>query len=329
MPTTVFFATNRGSLGGEPPRAFDDGPSAANGRVLRFGTALVDAASQKSEVEIHTAREALSMEDPRERIFGSREILDALRTEVGDGSRPVVIYVHGFRNSFAEAMRDAAEMGTALKATVFAFSWPSKDSVAGYYPDQQAAEYSGRAIARAFDIFLRWLEALKRKDRCRARVHLVAHSMGNRAIRFALQAMPKVVAGEAPAILDQALLVAADDDADALERWDKLRPLCTIARAVSVYHSPRDLALQVSDRFKLNPNRLGTNGPLAIGNTADNVFAIDVSGVLGSEDSFTSHSFHRTNARVMEDIRRVIGQPGPTHVEGRRPMAEVRRFRLE
>ncbi|MFP3386352.1 alpha/beta hydrolase, partial [Tritonibacter sp. SIMBA_163] len=88
------------------------------------------------------------------------------------------------------------------------------------------------------------------------RIHLLAHSMGNFALRHAVQGMRLHVGDQLPRLFDEVLLMAADADNDALSHPDKLAPLERLARRVTTYYNVQDLALVVSDWTKLNPDRL-------------------------------------------------------------------------
>lgn len=113
---------------------------------------------------------------------------------------------------------------------------------------------------------------------CGKKIHLVAHSMGTYVLRQAVQIFRD---DEKPLlrVFDSIFLMASDEDEDALERPDKLRPLTRLTKAVYVYHARDDRALIISDTTKTNPDRLGHDGPRNIQSLSERIMAVDCSDV--------------------------------------------------
>lgn len=104
--------------------------------------------------------------------------MDAARAE-GESAHGVV-FIHGFNSSFADAAIRAAQIGFDLKipgATAF-FSWPSRGEVIDYMADESMIDESETAIIEFLDQFVSNSGASK--------VHVIAHSMGNRGLLRAL-----------------------------------------------------------------------------------------------------------------------------------------------
>src|SRR3546814_5691732 len=104
---------------------------------------------------------------------------------------------------------------------MFVFCWPSDGVVFSlknaYRSDRMDAQISGPAIGRTILKAIDFIGRLPPDERCNRRIHLLAHSMGNWALRHALTHIQ--VLGAAPAcVFDQALLAAPDADSDALDR---------------------------------------------------------------------------------------------------------------
>jgi esterase/lipase superfamily enzyme len=111
-------------------------------------------------------------------------------SEIGDvtnaakaasGQSSALVFLHGFNVTFEEAAIRAAQIGFDLKvqgATAF-FSWPSCGKVAKYAADEANIEASEPFIT---DFLIDFAE------NCGAdRIHLIAHSMGNRGLLRGLQ----------------------------------------------------------------------------------------------------------------------------------------------
>jgi esterase/lipase superfamily enzyme len=94
--------------------------------------------------------------------------------------RNVLVYIHGFNTGFDDAARRAAQLGFDLqvRGITVLYSWPSRGNVAAYLADLSAIEASETQIAD----FLLAVSALAD----RGKVHIVAHSMGNRGLLGAL-----------------------------------------------------------------------------------------------------------------------------------------------
>jgi esterase/lipase superfamily enzyme len=101
------------------------------------------------------------------------------------------------------------------------FSWPSNGEVFlsyNYFSDREDAEVSGIAMARALQRFAEFLVDLRASDfktltaarrrgevataedlrQCERKIHLVAHSMGNWALRHALVKFAELHPGHLP-----------------------------------------------------------------------------------------------------------------------------------
>lgn len=161
------------------------------------------------------------------------------------GGGEILIYVHGFRNSFMDAARVAANLHVDLDvrgATVF-YSWPAQYSVFGYPRDEALAEDAQANRGER----LRQLIADLARASPGSRIFLVAHSMGN---RIAIEALAKLVrqAGQPPLV--QHALLASPDLA-----VPRLVQLATTIQAnsgtVTLYASDRDQALFASHLIHL------------------------------------------------------------------------------
>src|SRR5690606_3207909 len=84
------------------------------------------------------------------------------------------------------------------------YSWPSRASLLSYISDTAVVNLSGRRLTL-------FLEDLVQKSGAK-RIHLIAHSMGNRALTDALELYALRHEGEPPAF-EQVLFTAPDLDA--------------------------------------------------------------------------------------------------------------------
>ena len=235
------------------------------------------------------------------------------------------------------------------------FTWPSDGEVipeVSYWSDRTDAKGSKEALARLFlklrDYLNRQLArrleaagydgtprsfrtALKTGElECGVKIHLAAQSMGNFVLRHGLQAFrhePTVIGHPLPRLFDQIFLTGADDNDEAFDEDDLLRPLPDLAKQVTVYCNPGDKALFTSMTTKTLGKRLGQNGPKEVINVA-NLGAVNIEDVLpASGDDFTGHFYYRRNHEVHADMLYLMAGTPPAQAPGRDPTGN-NRYRL-
>ena len=154
----------------------------------------------------------------------------------------------------------------AVASTIVAFTWPSLGSLSidAYKKDYQSSGNSGGAFRRFLQALIPVLKAYRAADANR-RVTLMAHSMGNHFLHAGLTAAvgsaPGQVSPDALAeVVDQVLLVASDEDADALSSGVGLSSLVGVMRQVVVYYNNQDIPLTTVSRATHGVGRLGIDG---------------------------------------------------------------------
>lgn len=179
---------------------------------------------------------------PKDGFFA--EIRNKIET-IG-GRKEAFVFIHGFNTTFTEAAERTAQMAIDLEiegAPIF-YSWPSKGNLLGYIAD--GSELTERA-KRQVEEFLRDVTEKSGAER----VHLVAHSMGNRYLLAAMMAIARERAPSAPPLFDEVVFAAPDvDRQDFVDQLAIVRP---ISRRYTLYASKRDKALEIS--YRLNAFR--------------------------------------------------------------------------
>jgi esterase/lipase superfamily enzyme len=223
-----------------------------------------------------------------------------LRTaaETGDPKHPLILFVHGFNNSFETAAERAAMFSKDLQPDVSAnaaiFSWPSHESLFKYSADEDSVLVNQD---RAREV----LEILRRHDS--SSVVLIGHSMGCRVLTFALREIELIRNGEKPPKLGHpqfAHLILIEPDVDAeyfRENIPRLRAMCG---DVTVYVSNHDKALGFSNFLHSDPREgeLGTQGLKK---------KIDVIDASAAKTDWIGHSYD--GPQLFDDIRaRLRGQ---------------------
>jgi esterase/lipase superfamily enzyme len=82
--------------------------------------------------------------DQRRHTFARSGRETAARTVLARGGGDVLIYVHGFKQTFETAALDAAHLSDAIKfrGRTMVFSWPSKAGLFDYAYDRDSAMFS-------------------------------------------------------------------------------------------------------------------------------------------------------------------------------------------
>jgi esterase/lipase superfamily enzyme len=177
-----------------------------DGTAVRFGSAQAKVTGTRASLvpgSLYVAPEQLIGPNRRR---GSRDIFEQLRSDMQSGGRPTLVHVHGFSNTFKDAIERAATILDfyGLDANIFSFTWPSIGSplptplpYRDYFHDRETARASGVAMARTVRILYDYIDRLQREAVCRQPLHLICHSMGVFALRHAVQALIIVPQGEA------------------------------------------------------------------------------------------------------------------------------------
>ena len=327
MAVNIYFGTNRLVGKGTNPEIGED--FHPNLDELRFGKVSFagkelfkkDLDSFIKAGKITLAPEKLDKQDAANSKLGSKAVFDEVRQEMlkkGDA----LIYVHGYDHTFREAAGRAVQLQQWLAAggkdmTLLLFTWPSAGAGVTrrtYADDRRRAEASGLALGRAILKATDFIRGTARDARCDGRIHLLCHSMGNWAIRGAVQGMRTFVGNNIPPLFDEVILAAADEDDDTLEANHKIAPLLRGCRRLTVYYNHQDLALKASDYAMGNPDRLGRSGPRG-GDLPGKVSAVNVapSIIWSAKDANawaadpTGHQYFRNNRRVRQDMVDVLG----------------------
>ena len=205
-------------------------------------------------------------------------------------SKDVFVFVHGYNNSFEDTARRAAQLAYDLDfdGTPIMYSWPSQGSLTGYFADEDMVAASGPRLAE----FLGTLETQSGAGR----IHLIAHSMGNRVLLAALKCCMPVRMGDAahPNAFGQIIFTAPDVDRDAfMSEFPSLRGS---AERLTLYASDSDVALRMS-RYYHHVPRAGSAGALIV--RLQGLDTIDMSGLPADA---LGHSYFAANGGAVYDF---------------------------
>ncbi|GAB3085917.1 alpha/beta hydrolase [Micromonospora schwarzwaldensis] len=208
--------------------------------------------------------------------------------------RDVLIFVHGYNVSFVNAVRRTAQLAYDLDfgGVPVLYSWPSAGSPAAYVADGAAADGTQRRF-RAF------LTSLMESTEG-GRVHVIAHSMGNRILTEALSRLAGYKLGH---------VVFAAPDLDAEQFRDRVADFSGTAERFTLYVNDSDLAMAASgSRALANAPRAGRGGIGLV--VLDGIDTIDASRV---ETGLMGHSYAMERRTIVGDIHLMIHHDHPPH----------------
>ncbi len=317
MPTTVFFATNRVVFGpSEQPASYTARIVApSDPAFLTYGVAHVDGIDIASNAQGNVTW----LGDT-----ATGDFADNVRGDLAAPGRNLFVFIHGFDNTFSDAITRAAfnrewlaAAGPTADATVIAFSWPSCGQIVAfpvvqgdYLRDQTMATQSGVHLMT----FLSRLQPVIAQARATGRrTTLLAHSMGAHALEAAVESW--FMHGNSETLLfDEVVLAAGDCRFDTLSHPEGILMggLGRLCSRISIYFSGADQVLQLSEVVNIGAQRLGQQGPRdTVGDIAmprGQCRIIDCGTVQDHPAGFlASHQYYRQSPIVRADLAAVIG----------------------
>ena len=294
----VWFGTNRRPIDpADPSQGF--GPE--DDRQLYYGTCgvLVPKSHKIGSVGSSWWRRWLRGEDDRLKL----QAIEAMATEafwssihnemalISHGKRTAVVFIHGYNVAFEAAAIRAAQIGFDLRVPgIMAFySWPSQASLLGYTADEATIEASEAFITT----FLTDLAACPEVER----VHVIAHSMGNRGL---LRAVQRIVGrAEEAASVPFGHVVLAAPDVDARVFGDLAALYLRVARRTTLYASSKDRALKSSGLIHDAPCA-GYTPPVT---TVSGIDTVEVSNV---DLTFLGHGYFAAARDLLHDLHDLL-----------------------
>ncbi|NTV17269.1 MAG: alpha/beta hydrolase [Chlorobiaceae bacterium] len=294
----VYFATNRKSSDHGQER-FSGEPDTAGFSLGMAEVTIPVALHRKGVVEQKKWWEPLrDKDDPRRYVVLGRvdslsqELFSSYLSSGPDFSGELLVFLHGYNVTFEDAVRHAAQFAYDLRfnGPVVLYSWPSLGSLAGYCADEERAFLSSGPLAD----FLQLLA-----DGPWKKVHILAHSMGNRVMLYGLSgnAWPK------SSTLGQVVFVAADVYVETFRQlFPKIREKGSLYTS---YASKSDRALLLSSILhKADRIGIAKGDPFVI----DGMETIDATKV---DTGFLGHGYFAEKASVITDLADLIGKGLP------------------
>lgn len=171
---------------------------------------------------------------------------------VAGRNRKVLIFVHGFNNTFEEAAYRLAQIvhDSGTDAAPILFSWPSRGKPFEYLYDRESATYARDALE---DLLAKTADDPNVTD-----VTILAHSMGNWVAMEALRQMA-IRRGAVPPKIRNVIMAAPDVDVDVFRA--QYAELGAKRPHITVFLSQDDSALSLSRWISGDKDRLGGVDP--------------------------------------------------------------------
>jgi esterase/lipase superfamily enzyme len=243
----------------------------------------------------------------------------------------VTLLIHGFNNSFLTAIGlyqkvcDSLFNGPASIGLCVLYDWPSAGNMVAYEPDRFTARKCAEGLADILSDLYDWLLVKQRQAMvtpslaCKAKVSVIAHSMGNYVFQKAMAAA--WIRKNKPllaSLVNQLVMIAADVDNDLFDAGASDNgdgdAMANLVYRITALYSGRDAVLGASAGLKhFGTRRLGRSGlahvpPLVSAPPeTDNVWNIDCSALIPANvDGEHVHSAYFDSHDAMDLVRKVM-----------------------
>lgn len=287
-------------------RVFEDGDWGVDRlEGLSFVSFDVNIPPVREPGEVRPARERRDI-DPTENFVVTRaeglETPGAFRAELRrqlaarpPGQREVMVFVHGFNNSFADGLYRTAQIRHDLDIPVLPvhYSWPSAAHVLGYAYDRDSALFGRDGLEHLL------IEIAAEGSH---NIVLVAHSLGSGVTMEALRQLRIGGRQDVLSRIGGVILMSPDIDVDVF-RSQALR-IDPLPQPFVIFTSQRDRALRISATITGQSARLGNIG--TVEDVADlNVTLIDISEFRGGARDGLNHFTAATSPAMIQLLQRV------------------------
>lgn len=200
-------------------------------------------------------------------------------------TRDALVFIHGYNTTFEDASLRTAQLAYDLgfQGPAVLFSWPSQGELRNYLKDGRNADLSSRPLQQ----LLKGLSEQGNVDR----IHVIAHSMGNRVLAAALA---KWDPGRTP--VREIALIAPDIDSELFRQLAEQFPKGI--GPIALYASSQDKALVASSKLA-GYVRAGQGGKDMV--VIQGIESIDASSVDTSSLGM-GHQYYADSREILGDL---------------------------
>lgn len=208
-----------------------------------------------------------------------------------------LLFIHGYNVGFSDAVRRTAQMAYDLRypGAAICYTWPSQGGAASYKIDEANVGWTVVHLEQ-------FLETVCQRSGVK-RLHLIAHSMGNRALT---QSLERLALRRAPIEGQIGQVILAAPDVDASEFRQRYAPaIVQLAEHATLYASSHDRALLLSASIH-GYQRAGLSGDNLT--TFPGIETVDASPI---DTSVIGHSYYGDNPILIRDLRSLLDEGMP------------------
>jgi len=233
----------------------------------------------------------------------------------------LTFFIHGYNNSWDESVERYEQICRDLfkkkkLGICVLLSLPSNGRITSYLPDRSDVRESAIQFANVFDRLFSYMKTKQReldpKKQCRAKVSIIAHSMGcyltQEALRVCWERHNKPLT---VSLINQLVLVAGDVDNDLFASGESVDesdgdPMAQLTYRIVALFTGRDKVLGVSAGLKhFGKRRLGRSGLDSRVGIPDNVFDVDCSNLIPT-DATNEHSAYFDHPKTRSLIEMIL-----------------------
>jgi esterase/lipase superfamily enzyme len=209
--------------------------------------------------------------------------------------RDVLIYVHGFNQTFETAVLDAARLSDDIKfrGETLAFAWPSRAQLFDYGYDRDSAMWSRDALHAVLDALL--------ASPTTGRINIVAHSVGSMLAMEALRALSAERGALAADRIGALVFAAPDIDMDVFT--SSVEHIGPLARKITVITATNDRALALSGWMAGGMTRVGAAEKAKL-----KLYGVHVIDASEEGWGLINHDLFLSNDQVRGVIRQIIAE---------------------
>ena len=309
MATTAMMITNRNVAGKQLGNTRD---------ILRF---YISNKTTLRSLDDWTELPQDQFRDTLVRIAAKFPLFDESENEK---QKHISLFIHGYNNNWLEAVQRYRKMQKDLYADpqglgqLILFTWPSNGSTFDYLPDREDARATAPDLAQVFvdlhDHLVKMQRAVAingKASPCRAKISVIAHSMGNYVLQKALAIASKTLNNpQLITLIHQGAMVAADVDNDLFQQSQPDDSdgslMANLCYRLGALYTGRDAVLGASAGLKhFGKRRLGRSGLADALTVFDNIFDFDVSGLI-PKNAGNLHSAIFEHAATLRLLRLIL-----------------------
>jgi esterase/lipase superfamily enzyme len=296
----IWFATNRKVVAADSGRS-SHGPDLSN--EVSYGVCTVSVPVQNHRKgNLETPSWWTKRNPDKHFIIETKDSFDKKKFIQQLGQKDILLFVHGFNNSFDDAIFRTAQLQHDLNfaGQSIAFSWPSAGEMSAYESDQRHADQS---VAALVEVIASLAEAVRRSgqtnrdgEESEPKIHIIAHSLGNRVLLQSLCDI-NLAFGEYFRESPIGQIVLAAPDVGAI-MFNNLSPHAVdLGEQVTYYFCESDAALNISrDLNKYEP----------VGKMPYFDEGLSTINANGTGTSFISHNYYASSRKVLTDIELML-----------------------